>query len=235
MTFPGHQDWAKYAIPSADNVVSDNVAAVTNYTGPTADCSYWSSVNVVMQNFDLSASLDVSVGWAGYTSSVENLNTDVFVVGPNQFASIALPVRGRTVQLSYSSIVTTPVFGARYGIAGMSHPLSKYDVKNDIASLLNDTSTYAANSVKTFSMNNWYEGPVQVSAFSDLGNSAYVEMQFYDRIAFAYATFALIQINPLQTTMPHVVYYPPAPVRAVVHNLGALQTIGTHLVAAPVY
>lgn len=229
MGIPGYQDWAKYRTPSADSIVSGTVPATTNYSGPIVDCSTWQGVIVEFSNNSTTLSLTVTIIWEGYTSSIQSEVEDVFVVGPNQFASVALPCRGRTMQLLCAAGGATIDGGPIYGIVGLSHAMTKYDAKADTDPLFADNFAYGAAQSRTLTQNYWYEGPVLVSAFSNNGTNAYLEFQFVSRLSGTWSTLAVVGVHQAYGSSPVVVNFPPTPVRLIVHNDGAAQDV---LVAA---
>lgn len=229
MTFPAYQDWANYTVPSADNVYSEIVAATLNYGGPTSDCSTWTSLNIVFENFASNSMLAVDISWGGYTPSVEQLDVDSFVCRPGDFVSITVPVKGRTVTINYSSLAGVPNAGVRYGIVGVSHALTKYDVRSSAGFLFNDNSSYGANTNKTIPSAFWYEGPASVCVFSDTNSSASCAFLSYDSLSFAYVAFAVCTVNSIAATSPQVVYFPPNPVEVFIQNPGAAQHIQVHV------
>lgn len=225
MTAPAYQDWSKYRIPSADNIGSEDVAATLNHTGPTFDCSTWPGVVIEFQNFSATSYVQITVAWAGFTSTLENITSSVFIVDPNDFASIALPTLGRTITLSYSIAPGPADFGTRYGILGVSRPITKYDAKQTIGPIFMDNFAYGANSTRTIPMNYWYEGPVSVSAFSNNGTNAFLEFQSVNTLGGSFQTLAIVKVLQAYVQVPMLMHFPPCPVRCVVHNDGAAQDI----------
>lgn len=230
MAQPGYQDWGRYGVPSADNVYSEHPPVELNYSGPEVDCSSWTSVLVSLDNPDSNAGIIGTVNWSGYTSSLENLTGDPFVVGPNQFMSFTVPTKGRLVSLNYSTYGPLPTFSPRYGIAGISHSLSKYDAKSDIGFIFNDKRAYGAGGSVTIQQNYWYEGPVSVCAFATSGSGGSVAFLKYDATAAGFVAFAAVGITTIGSTLPEVVYFPPAPVEMFVQNPGVAQTIEVHVI-----
>lgn len=232
MAIAGYQDWQRYSVPSSDNVVSEIVPAANVHNGPVTDCSQWSYVQLTMANFDPAIHFGANINWLGYNGTVQNTQPDFLTIGPNTLLSFVRPVRGRTLQIGYASLDGTPTQHMGYGVIGMSHYVSKYDLRSPDAYLIRDSSVYAANSSKVLSSLVWYEGDVQVSLASSGGTSAVASFQYYDQTALAYQEFASVGILSQSTAMPLRLSFPPAPVQVQVFNLGAGQTINTEVIFA---
>lgn len=229
MAQPGYPDWGTYSVPSADNVFSDHPPVAGNYDGTPTDCSAWSSILLSLDNPDPNTGIFANIAWSGYNATVENLVADTFIVGPNQFASFTVPTKGRLVSLHYSTYGPAPTFSPRYGIAGLSHPMSKYDAKSDSGFIFNDKRAYGAGGTLTLLQNYWYEGPVSVCAFATGAAGGSVAFLKYDNSLPGFVAFAAVGITTIANTVPEVVYFPPAPVEMFVQNPGAAQTIEVHV------
>jgi len=224
-----YQDWAKYTTPSADTILSANIPAGANYLSAATDCSAWPYCVVVFVNEDLAVTMEVGLSWQVYVGAVQQQLPDDVIVGPNSIAVWTRPVRGRAVQVSAAPVIGVTTAPAVYTVLGMSHRATQYDVRQDYTNLLDDTRAYGAGQIQTIPMNYWYEGPAGYSLFSDNGNAAWVEFQFFDRDN-AWHGFSLVQVLARQNAVPRTVSFPPAPVRAVVTNQGAAQNIALKVI-----
>lgn len=233
MASPAYQDWQKYRVPGADTVVTDSNGPLSSYIGPAVDCSAWSYVSVVVDNYDPAMYLQVSVEWLGYNSALIGQLNDYWTVGPGQIAQIALPVRGRTLAVSYTTVNGNPTEGVIYSVTGTTHRLTKYDVKQYASPLLNVKQSFGAGQQIQYPMNFWYEGPVSVCAFADNTTGANLAFLAYDPGISAYEVFCIAPANGRVSTNPTVIYFPASSVQVLIQNPGAAQTVEAHVIPVP--
>jgi hypothetical protein len=230
MANPGYQDWGRYNVPSADNIISEAPGPQSFWFGPSADCSPWTWALLTMDTDGPNNIYSVTVSWAGYTSSLENLTQDSICVGPSSHISYAVPVKGRTVQLQYQLLFGSATSGITYGIAGLSHPISKYDARQNFAVLVSTNLNMIANSQATVGFAFWYEGPITLTISSHLGGPATVALQQYDRITNAWLEVGRFQVANDSASLPFYISLLPAPARLIVMNGGTAQTIQVNAV-----
>lgn len=225
MNQPARIDWTRYPVPSADNIFSANVPVMLNYNGPSTDCSAWTHALISMDNPDSNAIISANLSWTGYTSTLENLTSDGFIIGPQQFVSYSIPIKGRTVALNYSVISGVQALGTRYGIAGMSHRLTKYDAAVNKQVLVNNSAAYAINQMRSFFPNFWYEGRVLVTATSDQAGPASCAINYWDLTTNSYLSLGNLQVAHVSSSDPVVMNFLPAPIRVDIGNGTTAQNI----------
>lgn len=230
MANPGYQDWGRYNVPSADNIISEAPGPQTFWFGPTADCSSWTWALLTMDTDSPGNFYSVTVSWTGYTSSLENLTQDSICVGGSEHISYAVPVKGRTVQLQYQLLTGAPTSGVTYGIAGLSHPMGKYDARQNFAILASTNLNMVANSQQTVNFGFWYEGPITLTVSSHLGGPATAALQQYDRITNAWLEVGRFQVVNDSASIPFYISLIPSPARLVVMNGGTAQTVQVNAV-----
>jgi hypothetical protein len=226
MALVPYQDWSRYRTPGGDYIDQNVTNAVPDFLGSIVDASAWNYVNIVVNNQDPGVVLKVVVHWRAYAGTLTSLMNPYFIVGGFQTASIVLPVRGRTVQMEISVLSGSASNGATYWIVGTSHKMTQYDVKIHNQPYFSGISSYGSNTNATIAALDWYEGPMQVAAFSDAGNTAWVEWQMLSNDGVTWTDFAITQVLSRQNSNPRLIYWPASPVQALVFNTGAAQSIG---------
>ena len=224
MNQPAYQDWAKYVVPSADVITSDTTVAGTDYEGPLVDSSAFPYVVVFAVNGDSAIYRQFQLTWTPFASALDLLPGLYAIIPPNTQALFTKPVLGRQLQVGVhdlNGVSTSPV---TFNVLGVSHQVTKHDMALKVGLLFDDLSAYGAGGTKTISQMYWYEGPVEVAAFSTNNNAAWVEFQLYD-IDNKWHDFAILQILSWPNSVTHTISFPAAPVRAVVTNQGAAQSI----------
>lgn len=229
MTGSPNQDWSRYLNAGANVVDHNSIPASSTFVGPTVDMAGWPYAKLYLNNSDTAAYFSGHLQFTSY-NGVFNVASDVFFgIGPAQGLQMSVPVLDRKVVLILDQASVAPTAGFDYAIYGSAVPLSKYDAKGNVPVLVNDTSAYLAGAVKTINFFNWYEGPVQVAAFSNNNTAAWVEFQYYDVGSAVWTDFAIAQILSWPNSNPRLIYCPPYACRAVINNQGAAQTIAMHV------
>lgn len=234
MPAPPYQDWLRYPVPSADGIGGENLPVVVSHIGPILDCSSWSHLVVSFNNAETTVYYQCYLNWSGFVPINLFTNNTYFVVGPGDLSNMAIPTRGRTVQIAISSLVGTPAFSFDYGIVGSSHPISKYDARVSSGNLLMFTKNMIAGEQDNVRMSYWYEGPVSVAAWADNTTGAWVAFQSFDIFTSAYETFAIVPINSIPNDNTEYVYFPATPVRALINNTGAGQNVNVNVYPVPI-
>lgn len=229
MVQPAIPDWSRYLVPSADGIDSQILPAQTPFNGGNLDCSNWAYVLIAFFNSDPVVNYALTITWLTYSITPPINPSNRVVVGPGQNASFVRPAIGRTVQMNFIAVNGVPSTQIRYTMLGMTHSMTNYEARILETSLIDDTTTYIGGGTKTIPANFWYEGPASVTIFSNNNTAAWVEFQFWQASDQAWHDFAIFQVLSWPNSLTHMVSFPPAPVRAVVNNQGAAQTISFHV------
>lgn len=233
MSRPGYEDWERYVVPSADAIISDNPGPANPYTGPVVDCSSWSHVQILFENFDTARMLNVDVNWGTYNTSLLALNSDQFNVGPQNFAQMVLPVRGRTIQITSTPNGLPQTFGSRYAIVGMSHEATNYALATIQFPLTTGGIVMAANTDVTVAASQWYKGKAMLSMSSSAGGPAVVLLEYLDYGTNTWLRYGQLGIPHQDACIPVVVVIPPIDMRLHIFNFATAQTIDHALIPFP--
>lgn len=231
MANPGYQDWGRYNVPSSDNIFSEAPGPQTFWFGPAVDCSPWSWVMLAINNPDPGVIIGVTVSWAGYTSIIEDLISESICIGGSTTAIYVMPTRGRTVQLQYSVLAGTPVNGVTYIFSGLSHLVSKYDIKQNVWILLSSNVAMGVNSTSVLNITPWYEGPITLTMSGQLGGAALATLSQYDRISNSWVDVGRYGVMGDTTAAPYLISLGPAPARITVFNGPTAQNVRVFVTA----
>lgn len=231
----GHPDWLR--IPVGINNVFVNKNLTLNTSGTILGTFYvndYPHLAITFENFDTTAYNWIELRWDTVNSPLLWSSRDTIAIGPTNTYTGTVPTKGSWVQIvAFSDVAPTGITNLLvYGTTSSITPDASRE-RGD--TLISDSSAYTSSQSKTFDATATYGGPAIFSFDAVSSAPASVDIKFWSTSAKLHVIYMHMGIQSTNTSLPAILYVPPAHLRLVVFNGSTAQTLRVLVTPAPLF